>query len=293
MDEVRDHADQVTILRHGALVRTRRMERRDAVEVDAIVRDVMGDEPPPAPGPRDRKKGEVALRVAGVTRGPALRGATFEARAGEIVGVAGVEGNGQRELVRVITGVEPADEGTVQILSVGGERAGEVAAVHEDRHAEGLILDADVRDNLVLGELERFTRGGWVDASSLEKEARLRLERARVVPPDLDLPARALSGGNQQKIVVARAVARASRATVFVFAQPTRGVDLGAARAIHAEIARLADEGKVVLVVSSDLAELRLLADRILVLARGRIVAELPPDTPEARLGDVMLGAAS
>jgi simple sugar transport system ATP-binding protein len=163
--------------------------------------------------------------------------------------------------------------------------------VHEDRHAEGLVLDADVRDNLVLGELEQFTRRGWVDAPSLEKEARSRLERARVVPADLDLPARALSGGNQQKVVVSRAVARAPTATVFVFAQPTRGVDMGAARAIHAEIGRLADDGKAVVVVSSDLAELRLLADRILVLARGRVVAELPPDTAEARIGDVMLGA--
>jgi len=111
-----------------------------------------------------------------------------------------------------------------------------------------------------------------------------------VVPPDLDMAVSALSGGNQQKVVVARAVARSDRVSVFVFAQPTRGVDLGAARAIHAEIARAADAGKAVLVISADLAELRALCDRILVLARGRVVVDLPPDASEASLGEAMLG---
>jgi simple sugar transport system ATP-binding protein len=205
-------------------------------------------------------------------------------RAGEIVGVAGVEGNGQRELVRVIAGLDAPS---------GGElRAGAVAVVHEDRHAEGLVLDAPVRDNLVLGELARFTRRGFVDAAALEREARARMEHGQVVPADLDAPARALSGGNQQKVVVARAVARSDRVTALVFAQPTRGVDLGAARAIHDEILRAAGAGKAVLVVSADLAELRALCDRVLVMARGRVVAELPPDAPDARFGDAMLGGA-
>jgi simple sugar transport system ATP-binding protein len=165
--------------------------------------------------------------------------------------------------------------------------------VYEDRHAEGLVLAATVGDNLVLGELGRFTRFGVVDRTGVQREARQRLDRARVVPPDLGLSARALSGGNQQKIVVGRAVARLERATVFVFAHPTRGVDLGAARAIHDEIARVADAGRAVVVLSSDLGELRAVSDRILVLARGRVVAELSPDASEARIGEAMLGAAA
>jgi simple sugar transport system ATP-binding protein len=118
------------------------------------------------------------------------------------------------------------------------------------------------------------------------------MDRAGVVPPDLDVPAAALSGGNQQKVVVVRAVARADKgAEVLVFAQPTRGVDPGAARAIQVEIARAAEAGSAVLLVSADLAELRLLSDRLLVMSRGRIVAELPPDAPDDRVGDAMLGA--
>jgi general nucleoside transport system ATP-binding protein len=155
------------------------------------------------------------------------------------------------------------------------------------------VLGASVQDNLVLGELASFTsRAGVVNAAALEREAAARLERARVVPADLGATVGALSGGNQQKVVVARAVAREARADALVFAQPTRGVDLGAARAIHGEIARAADAGKAVLLVSADLAELRALSDRVLVMARGRIVAELPPDAPDARIGEAMLGGS-
>jgi len=283
LDEVRDHADTVSVIRRGKLVSSRPMNRRDGEAMAALTRDIMGEGPPPRLERRARQLGEVQLELRDVRRGRALRGVTLRVRAGEIVGVAGVEGNGQRELVRVLAGLEPVDGGVVQ--------AGPVAVVHEDRHAEGLVLAASVRDNLVLGELARFARLGMVDGAALEREARGRLERARVVPPDLDAPAAALSGGNQQKIVVARAVARAERgARVLVLAQPTRGVDLGAARAIHAEIAAAAEAGRAVLLVSADLGELRTLCDRILVMARGRIVTELPPDAPDARIGEAMLG---
>ncbi|HEY1695864.1 MAG TPA: ATP-binding cassette domain-containing protein [Polyangiaceae bacterium] len=284
LDEVRDFADVASVMRRGALVSSGPVKRGDAAALAAITRDIMGQEPPPALERSEPARGDVRLAMKDVRLGRALRGVTLEVRGGEIVGVAGVEGNGQRELVRVIAGLEAPD---------GGELRCEAAAVvHEDRHAEGLVLAASVRDNLVLGELARFTTYGIVDAGALEKEARARLEGARVVPPDLDVQVSALSGGNQQKIVVARAVARAfaGRVSVLVFAQPTRGVDLGAARAIHAEIARAAAAGNAVLVVSADLGELRTLCDRLLVLRRGAIVAELAPDAPEARIGEAMLG---
>jgi ABC-type uncharacterized transport system ATPase subunit len=164
-----------------------------------------------------------------------------------------------------------------------------VAAVHADRDRDGLVLDATVRDNLVLGELARFSRMGVVRRPALEREAQTRMRHANVAPPDLDAPARALSGGNRQKVTVARAMARVERVDVLVFAQPTRGVDARASREIHAEIQRAAGLGKAVLVVSADLAELRRLCHRIAVIARGRIVAELPPDAPEGSFGDAML----
>jgi len=284
LDEVRDHAQRVSVMRRGRLVATYAMSAtyRDSLMRD-VTRDIMGEDPPPPVERHARERGQVALDLRDVRLGRALRGVTLSVNAGEIVGIAGVEGNGQRELVRVLAGLEAPESGTV--------RAGRVVVVHEDRHAEGLVLGASVLDNLVLGELRAFTsRAGIVDAAALEREAARRLERARVVPPDLAAMVGALSGGNQQKVVVARAVAREGRADAFVFAQPTRGVDLGAARAIHGEIARAADAGKAVLLVSADLAELRALADRVLVMARGRIVAELPPDASDARIGEAMLG---
>ncbi len=284
LDEVRDHADEVSVLRHGTRVSTRAIARGEgAAEVQReVTRDIMGQEPPPALERRAGEPGDVRLEMKDVRLGRALRGVTLRVRAREIVGIAGVEGNGQRELVRVLAGLDAPDAGEV--------RCDAAAVVHEDRHAEGLVLAASVRDNLVLGELARFTRHGLVDAAALEREARARLDRGGVVPPVLDALAGTLSGGNQQKIVVARAVGRSDRVSVFVFAQPTRGVDLGAARAIHAEIVAAAAAGKAVLLVSADLAELRVLCDRILVLARGRIVTELPPDAPEAEVGEAMLG---
>ncbi len=145
----------------------------------------------------------------------------------------------------------------------------------------------------MLGELARFSRHGLVDAADVDREARVRLQRAQVAPASLGLPASALSGGNQQRVVVARAVCRGDRATLLVFAQPTRGVDLAAARAIHEEIARAAAAGKAVLLVSADLAELRALCDRILVLVRGRIAAQLSPDASDTRFGEAMLGATA
>jgi simple sugar transport system ATP-binding protein len=285
LDEVRDHADHVTVLRHGRLVSSRRLG--DAPSIEEIARDVMGDSAYPPLVRSARQLGEVRLDLHDLALGRTLRGVTLRVRAGEIVGVAGVEGNGQRELVRVLAGLETPDAGRIVCDAV--------AVVHEDRHAEGLVLGASVRDNLVLGELASFTRFGMVSAAALEREARRRLERAGVEPSDLDALASALSGGNQQKIVVARAVARAYAphrpAGVLVLSQPTRGVDLGAARSIHAEILRAAAAGKAVLVVSADLSELRALCDRLLVMARGRIVAELPPDAADARIGEAMLGA--
>jgi simple sugar transport system ATP-binding protein len=293
LDEVRRHADAASVLRRGALVSTRSLHRgADDAAVAEITRDIMGQDPPPRLERARQPAGDVVLTVGDLRCGLALRGVTFEVGAGEIVGVAGVEGNGQRELVRVLAGLEPPDAG--ELLGGDGRpcSAESVVVVHEDRLAEGLVLGAAVRDNLVLGELARFSRFGLIDAAALDREAAARLARAQLGPETLPLPAATLSGGNQQRVVVARAVSRADRASVLVLAQPTRGVDLRAARAIHAEIVRVAAEGKGILLVSADLAELRALCDRVLVIARGRIAAELPPDAPDASFGDAMLGGS-
>ena len=283
LDEVRDHADDVSVLRRGRLVATRAVVRRDDGWMRELTADAMGgDVALPALARRSRVVGPAVLSLDRIASGRALVGATLTVHAGEVVGVAGVDGNGQRELVRVIAGLDRPDRGEL--------RGGAVAVVHADRRVEGLVLDGSVADNLVLGELARFTQLGWVRRGSLARAAQARLDRAGVVPPTLDRLVRLLSGGNQQKVVVARAMARLEFVAALVLAEPTRGVDAAARSAIHVEIARAADEGKAVLIVSSDLAELRALCDRILVLARGRVVSELAPDAPDALFGEAMLG---
>jgi simple sugar transport system ATP-binding protein len=285
LDEVRDHADVVSVMRRGELVTTRALAK-DEDEVRALAAAIMGGEPPPEVTRRAPELGEMAIRVKGVRHGRALRGVGFDVRAGEIVGIAGVEGNGQRELVRVLAGLEVADAGAVE--------GGPFAVVHEDRHEDGLVLDASVSENLMLGDLGRYARMGVLDLRALDRDARARLDAAKVVPPDGSLAARALSGGNQQKVVVERAIARTRLgARALVVAHPTRGVDLGASRAIHDALRAAAARGVAVVVVSADLHELRALSDRILVMARGAIAAELPPTASDHELGAAMLSAPS
>ena len=296
MDEVEAHADVVTVMRRGRVVFTRDVDRTGDVpaQIDAVTRAIMGDEPhelgDAEPGVVD-EDAEVVVRVSGVHVGRALRGLDLEVRAGEIVGVAGVEGNGQRELLRLLSGELAPERGEVWVGRGGGHTT---AVVREDRQAEGLVLDATLRDNLVLGELGRWTRWGVIDAGALDREADARLTRSGA-PQDLERTARTLSGGNQQKIVMARALSRlgAGGQKALVAAQPTRGVDIGASADIRQRIREAARAGAGVLVISSDLDELRQLAGRIVVLRRGVIVADLTRDASDEELGRHMLGRAS
>jgi simple sugar transport system ATP-binding protein len=308
MDEVRAHADIVSVMRRGELVFTRPLDRSAGVnaQVDAVTAAIMGVATS-ARGAKARAEAQTKERAAegnvadavlvmtDVQVGLGLVSASLSLRAGEIVGIAGVEGNGQKELVALLAGDVVPARGTVVV--------GRTAIIREDRQTEGLVLDAPLQDNLVLGELDRFSHWGLLEMHAFEKEARARMDRSGALRSleardasapsadaqrDLQRTARTLSGGNQQKIVVARALAR--EAQVIVAAQPTRGVDLAASRDIHAELVDAARGGAGVLLISADLDELRKLSSRILVLARGRIVAELPPTASDDELGRLMLG---
>jgi len=321
MDEVIRHARRVTVMRRGRVTLSRAISpdepmgfgaqgavrRPGAPSVDLedeLTRAIMGGEPPPEASPPELAEGsEVALEVDGLVLVDAsgrrsLDGLGLSVKKGEIVGIAGIEGNGQRELVRAIAGLEPDVVGTIV---VDGKRLGParssadlrarrraIAVVHEDRHEEGLMLDASVGDNLVLGELDALS-GPGAEASLVAR----RIERFGVVPPDASRRAGDLSGGNQQKIVLARALDRIEASperALVVLGQPTRGVDVGAAATIHAAIIEAAKHGLGVLVISADLAELRRLSHRLLVLHRGRIVAELSPTASDDVIGRAMLG---
>jgi general nucleoside transport system ATP-binding protein len=293
LDEIRRFADSVTVLRRGAVTLDERLPRGEADEatMDRIERAILGEA---APMPERRSEGarfgNVVARVEGVPLGTSVKDSHFldlSVRSGEIVGIAGVTGNGQEKLVRLLSGQESADRGTVSLPA-------EVAVVHEDRHREGLCLDVPLRDNVLLGEHARFSHYGVLDLAAMQTEASRRLDAAQVkgaaTTLDLDLPARALSGGNQQKVVCARAFAQVGRgASLLVLAHPTRGVDVRAARTIRDGIRAASAAGAGIVLVSADVAELRALSNRLFVFFRGR-ARELPVDVSDETLGHAMLG---
>jgi simple sugar transport system ATP-binding protein len=289
LDEVRAVADAVTVLRAGETVAT---FGKDA-DTREIARAMVGtDLPAPAQLPSPAEGAKVALEVS-------VPGIELAVRAGEIVGIAGVDGNGQRELALAIAGLERV--GRVKIAGrdvstapTAARLAAGLAYIPEDRHHGGLVLDATVADNMALGRHD-VTGRFVVDRGRVSELARAQIAELDVRPPDPDAIARALSGGNQQKLVIGRELSRPALAAV-VAAQPTRGVDLGAVARIHDRLRAAATSGAGVLVISADLDELLALCHRIVVLLRGKLVGERAGDAlrgPDARaqLGAMMTGA--
>jgi general nucleoside transport system ATP-binding protein len=306
LDEVLAAASHVTVMRAGRTVG--RMSTAGATPADIAramvgrdvalaVRDARADVPATAAP-------VLELRDLAVTNADGRRvvdGVSCAVRPGEIVGIAGVEGNGQTELVEAIAGLVTPSAGRVLLDSadvttwpVQRRTAAGLAHIPEDRHARGLVLDWSVADNLVLGQQHRFSSGGRLDVVRIAAHAEAQIAAFDIRPGDASLPARALSGGNQQKIVIARELGGGRDVRVLLAAQPTRGVDVGAIEAIHARLRAARDAGAAVLLVSADLGELLALSTRVLVMYAGRVVHEVTgaAATPEG-LGPHMTGAAA
>ncbi len=303
LKEVLDISNRITVMRRGKVVGELITSQTSEQEIARMMvgRDVLlrVDKTPAKPGP-------VALQVDGLTvlsdrNVPALRGVSFELHTGEILGVAGVEGNGQSELVEVLAGTRRASSGRIvlgghEVTSLGarGIRQAGIAHIPEDRRGSGLVLNYSVADNLVLGR-QRTKQFSWdgliLRLKSILAWARRLITEFDIRTPGAETAARALSGGNQQKIVVAREMA--SNPRVLLAAQPTRGVDIGAIEFIHRQIVAQRDEGAAVLLVSAELDEIRSLSDRIAVMYEGRIVSIEPPETSEERLGLLMTGGGA
>ena len=230
-----------------------------------------------------------------------LKGISLELKAGEILGVAGVAGNGQSELLEVLAGISGPASGRVTLkgaaLDLSGRldarrrRARGIAHVPEDRHRLGLVMPFYEWENSCFGyhDRPRYGRGAMIDRPAMRADAQAKIERYDIRPPDCDLVAANFSGGNQQKIVIAREME--SDPDVLLVGQPTRGVDIGAIEFIHNQIVALRDQGKAVLLVSVELEEIMALSDRIVVMFDGRISGErLPEGTDENELGLLMAG---
>lgn len=297
LPEVMAIADRVTVLRHGRVMGTL---HGAGIDPPTMVSLIVGGEPPPEVAWSEKEPGEVVLEVrelsAGRT-GSALQRVSFNVRAGEIVGIGGVEGNGQSELVSALLGHIPREHGEVRFLGrpVTWQRAAALRQrmgwIPADRQREGLLLDWDAADNAALGRHDRapFRRGFRLDRGAMRSEARRIFEEYGVRPSRPDLPLRAFSGGNQQRFVAGREFSR--RPAFHLAVHPTRGVDLAATRFLHEKLLAERARGGGLLLISADLAELRALADRILILYRGRVAYEAAREAIDpSRLSRALLG---
>jgi general nucleoside transport system ATP-binding protein len=299
--EHREIADRISVLRRGRVVgsadprETSEQELADLMVGRPV--DLLVDKTPAEPG-------AVALHVSGLTvrdaEGRALvEGLDLDVHRGEIVAIAGVEGNGQTPFVNAVTGLADGFEGTIEIdgASIAGRSRKEVLRsgvghVPEDRGTEGLVSDFTVAENLVLDQWDAppFARRGALDFGAIAEHARREVADFDVRTPSIDTPVGNLSGGNQQKVVVAREFHRPL--ALLVAAQPTRGVDVGSIEHIHASLVDKRDEGSGVLIVSSELDEVLALADRVAVMFRGRLVGPFPAGTySKEAIGLMMAGA--
>jgi general nucleoside transport system ATP-binding protein len=299
LGEVLEIADRITVLRRGKRIDTVPAEGATEESLARLMvgRDVLlrVDKPP-------AQRREPVLEVRGLhVRDdrdlPAVQGVDLTVHAGEIVALAGVDGNGQSELVEAITGLRRSDQGTIAVCGRECTNAGArdvldagVSHIAEDRHRRGLILNFTIAENLALREYRTRTlsRMGWLFTKRMATRARSLIREFDVRGGEPETLAGALSGGNQQKCVIAREIAHNPR--VLVAAQPTRGLDVGAIEFVHRRLVAERDAGRGILLVSLESEEVRSLADRILVIYEGRIVGEFPPDATEEELGIAMTG---
>jgi simple sugar transport system ATP-binding protein len=300
--EIMAITDNVSVMRQGTMVATRETKKTTVEELAelmvgrrVLLRVEKGEAKPAA----------VRLAVKDLTvkdsRGVVMvDNVSFDVRAGEIVGIAGVAGNGQSELIDAVSGIRKAVAGSVLLNGTSIDVAGAtdpgdlrdrgLAHVPEDRHHVGLVLPFEENENAILGyhDEAQYVKGPFLDIKAIIADAEAQIAKYDIRPPNPRLKTANFSGGNQQKIVLAREMEQDP--DVLIVGQPTRGVDVGAIEFIHKRLIAMRDAGKAVLLVSVELDEIRSLSDRILVMFAGRIVGERGPDASEGELGLLMAG---
>jgi ABC-type uncharacterized transport system ATPase subunit len=304
LSEVLAISDNVTVMRDGRVVGDLKTGATNAAELARLMvgREVLLRVDKPEAKPRATVLSVRKLSIAGRDGGKRLDDVSFEVRAGEIVGIAGVEGNGQTELIEALAGLIPGSHvsGTIvfesqDITRLDARKRRELGIAHvpEDRHRRGLLLDFSLAENTILGVHYRKPavsgNGILLDQKGILRRTEQVICDFDVRPPNPALPARALSGGNQQKLIIGREFELPPK--LLLVSQPTRGVDIGAIEFIHRKIVALRDEGCAVLLVSAELEEVTALSDRLLVLHKGKIAGEVDPKTvTNEEIGLMMTG---
>jgi ABC-type uncharacterized transport system ATPase subunit len=301
LKEIMEISDTVTIIRRGKVVETVKTAQTTPKELaeKMVGRDVTFQitKQKATPGePILEVKQVVARDQRKVT---ALKGISFEVRAGEILGIAGVDGNGQSELIEALTGLRAVDSGQVwllgqEITNLKPRHISEAGLSHipEDRHKHGLVLDFTMSENMVLETYfhPEFNRSGFLNYEAIDKHAEKLIHKFDVRTPSIYNKARSLSGGNQQKAIIAREISK--NPNLLIAAQPTRGLDVGAIEFVHKQLIEQRDLGRAVLLISFELDEIMNVSDRIAVIYEGTIVGEVrPEETNDQELGLMMAGS--
>ena len=286
LEEVLAISDEVTVMRDGKTVgnvKTSETSARDLAKM-IVGRDVLLRVEKTDSEPKQTVLEVKNLFVSGI-HGPAISDVSFGVRAGEIVGIAGIEGNGQTELVEALSGLARSTQGRVEfdgkdITNVGPRKLKELGIAHipEDRHKRGLLLNSDLEENAILGVHYRepvSASAGFLNNGFIEKRTAEIMENFDVRPRNPKLAAKSLSGGNQQKLIIGREFELNPK--LLLVSQPTRGVDIGAIEFIHRKLIEMRDRGAAILLISAELEEVTALADRLLVINGGRLVGEVDP----------------
>ncbi|MGC5172812.1 sugar ABC transporter ATP-binding protein [Microbacterium sp. DT81.1] len=300
LEEIREIGDRITVLKDGASMATGLLvSETPTPELIKLMtgRAVSNVFPPAAARPADAP---VVLEVDGLTSAGVFEDVSFTVRAGEVLGLAGLVGSGRSEILETVYGARRATSGTVRVAGTRLRNGSVVHAVEsgiglspEERKSQGLVLEEPIFVNVTLASFGRFAKAGFLDERAERKAAREQIEALELRPADPDRPAITLSGGNQQKILLARWLVHGTR--VLLLDEPTRGVDVGARAEIYALIRRLAAAGNAVVVVSSEIEEVLGLADTVLVIADGRVLSTVPANQIDEHgvLDLVMKGSAA
>jgi len=305
LDEVVEISNTITVMRAGQTVARVKTSETTPSEIARLMvgrevslsagKRVQPSERPTGPQP-DQGLEARNLIVVGSRGIRVIDDVSFSVKPGEILGIAGVEGNGQTELVEALAGLRPVFAGDILIdgtditgCSVAQRHDAGLSHIPEDRHRRGLILEYTVANNLILGVQKYFSRRGIIDRNRVMENAMQEISSFDIRPPNPVLAARALSGGNQQKVIVAREMSR--EFSVLLASQPTRGVDVGAIEFIHQQLLDARAQGKAILLVSAELNEVLALSDRVAVMYRGKLAVLMPAaEASEEVLGEYMIG---
>jgi ribose transport system ATP-binding protein len=277
LEEIKEIGDRVTVLRDAKYIGTRQVAEST---IDELIKMMVGREFASKFPYRKRDLGEIVLNVQGLTRQDVLRDVNFSLRKGEILGISGLVGSGRTELARAIIGADPMDGGKVMIEGeniivkspLDTIQRG-IGLLPEDRKTQGVALVLPVNQNITLVALKRLLRGFLLSLKVEKMLTKSFIEKLDIATPSLNRKVMYLSGGNQQKVVLAKWLC--SQAKILIFDEPTRGIDVGAKHEIYQLMLNLADEGTSIIMISSELPEILGMSDRILVMRRGRITAEL------------------